>query len=98
MVKRKVVWSKNASLQLQEALLYLREKSPKSADKVKKEILQTSKSLSIQPEIFSLDRFIKNNDGTIRAFVKYSYRVTYKIEDTQVLILRVRHTSRDPLG
>ena len=97
MVKRKVVWSKNGSLQLKEALTDLREKSPKSAVKVKKEILQTSKELSLHPEIFSLDRFTKDNDGSIRAFEKYSYRITYQVEKTQVLILRVRHTSREPL-
>ena len=97
MVKRKVVWSKNASLQLKEALSYLLKKSPKSALKVKKEILQTTKELSLHPEIFNLDRFTKNNNGSIRAFEKYSYRITYQVEKTMVLILRVRHTSREPL-
>ena len=97
MVKRKVVWSKNSSLQLKESLMYLKEKSLKSASKVKKEILQTAKKLSSHPEIYSLDRFTKDNDGSIRAFEKYSYRVTYQVEETQVFILRVRHTSREPL-
>jgi len=97
MVKRKVVWSKNSSLQLKESLIYLKEKSLKSASKVKKEILQTAKKLSLHPEIYSLDRFAEDNDGSIRAFEKYSYRVTYQVEETQVLILRVRHTSREPL-
>jgi plasmid stabilization system protein ParE len=97
MVKRKVIWSKNGSLQLKEALTYLREKSPKSAVKVKKEILLTARELSLHPEIFSLDRYTKDNDGSIRAFEKYSYRVSYQVEETQILILRIRHTSREPL-
>ena len=97
MVKLNVIWSKKGSLQLKEALSDLKEKSPKSALKVKREILKTARELSLHPEIYSLDRFTKNNDGSIRAFENYSYRVTYQVEETQVLILRVRHTSREPL-
>lgn len=97
MVKPKVIWSKNASLQLKESLEDLKEKSPKAASKVKNEILKTSRELSDNPEIYSLDRFKKNNDGDFRAFEKYSYRVTYQVEKTQITILRVRHTSREPL-
>ncbi len=97
MVKMKVIWSKNGSLQLKESLKDLREKSPKAATKVKNKILKTARDLSNNPEIYSPDRFKKDNDGTIRAFEKYSYRVTYQVEKTRVVILRVRHTSREPL-
>jgi len=97
MVKLKVIWSKNGLLQLKESLENLREKSPKSALKVKNKILKTARDLSESPEIYSSDRFKKDNDGTIRAFEKYSYRVTYRVEKTCVIILRIRHTSREPL-
>ena len=97
MVTLKVVWSKNGSIQLKESLKDLRKKSPKSALKVKAEILKTSRELSKNPEIYSLDRFKRNNDGSIRAFEKYSYRVTYQVEKTRVVILRVRHAKREPL-
>tara|TARA_R110002072_G_scaffold7509_1_gene41034 strand:- start:529 stop:828 length:300 start_codon:yes stop_codon:yes gene_type:complete len=97
MVKLKVIWSKNGSLQLKESLEYLKEKLPKSASKVKNEILKTARNLSDNPEIHSPDRFKKDNDGSFRAFEKYSYRVTYQVKKAQVIILRVRHTSREPL-
>ncbi|WP_335964554.1 hypothetical protein [Galbibacter sp. PAP.153] len=74
MVKPKVIWSKNGSLQLKESLEDLREKSPKAASKVKNEILKASRELSDKPEIYSPDRFKKKNDGSFRAFEKYSYR------------------------
>jgi len=97
MVNLKVVWSKNGSIQLQESLKILKEKLPKSALKIKTEILKTSRELSKNPEIYSLDRFKKDNDGSFRSFEKYSYRVTYQVEKTQVVILRVRHTKRESL-
>ncbi len=97
MVKLKVIWSKNGSLQLKESLKDLKEKSPKAASKVKNEIFKTTRELSNNPEIYSPDRFKKDNDGSYRSFEKYSYRVTYQVEKTQVVILRVRHTSREPL-
>lgn len=97
MVKLKVIWSKNGSLQLKIFLKELKEKSPKAALKVKNEIFKTARSLSDNLEIYSQDRFKKDNDGSFRAFEQYNYRVTYQVEKTQVIILQVRHTSRDPL-
>ena len=93
----KVIWSKNGLLQLKESLKDLKEKSPKLAAKIKSEILKTSRNLSDNPEIYSPDRFKKDNDGSFRTFEKYSYRVSYQVEKTRVIILRVRHTSREPL-
>lgn len=97
MVKLKVIWSINGLFQLKESLKDLKEKSPISAQKVKNKILKTTKSLSSKPEIYTIDRFKIENDGSIRAFEIYSYRVTYQVQKTQVVILRVRHTSREPL-
>jgi plasmid stabilization system protein ParE len=97
MVTLKVVWSDNALFQLKDSLKYLREKSPKSASKVKSTLLKTVKDLSKNPEIYSIDRFREDNDGNSRSFEKYSYRVAYQVKETEVLILRVRHTSREPL-
>ena len=78
MVKMKeVVWDKKAILQLEEVYNHIRKDSLQSAIKVRKSIKKTTRDLSKHPEIYSLDRFRKNNDGSNRAFEKYSYRVTY---------------------
>ncbi|MGB0948547.1 MAG: type II toxin-antitoxin system RelE/ParE family toxin [Marinirhabdus sp.] len=37
------------------------------------------------------------NDGSYRAFEKHSYRVSYRITENEIRILRLRHTSRNPL-
>jgi plasmid stabilization system protein ParE len=97
MVKLKVVWSEDSLFQLKNSLKYLKDESPKSASKVKSILLKTAKELSKTPEVYALDRFRKDNDGSFRSFEKYSYRVTYQVKETQILILRVRHTSREPL-
>ncbi len=97
MVKRKLVWDKQASQELKEIFDYLKEKSIPSARKVKKSILQTTKELSEYPEIYQLDRFKKGNVNDYRAFEKYSYRVSFRVKNKEIRILRVRHTSREPL-
>ncbi len=94
---RKIVWDKDAILQMEEVYEYLKERSLQSANKVRKSIKEKVQELSKHLEIYSLDRFKKDNDANIRAFEKYSYRVTYKVKETEIIIARVRHTSREPL-
>jgi plasmid stabilization system protein ParE len=43
------------------------------------------------------DKFKLNNTGNYRAYEIYSYRIAYRILKDKVRILRVRHTSREPL-
>ena len=78
-----VVWRKLALKQLNKAYNYINKESLQSAKKV--------------PEIYPLDKYRKNNDGTIRAFEVYSYRIAYQITKYEIRILRVRHTKREPL-
>ena len=94
---RKIVWDKEAILQMEEVYEYLKDHSLQSANKVRKSIREKVQGLSEYPEIYPLDRFMKDNDGSIRAFEKYNYRITYKVKETEIIIARVRHTSRKPL-
>jgi len=47
-----------------------------------------------------LDKLKESPNKDFRAFVVYSYRLTYqiKIDAKEIRVLRVRHTSREPLG
>ena len=94
---RKIIWDKQAILQLEEIYEFLKQHSLQSANKVRKSTIEVTQKLSKYPEIHSLDRFKKNNDGTIRAFEKHSNRITYQVKETEVIILRIRHTKREPL-
>ncbi len=100
MVRRKkltVIWDIKAKEHLREAIAYIRKESLPEAKKVKQAILETVKSLPDNPEIYEPDRFKEDNQGYYRAVTVYSYRIAYKITEKYILILRVRHTSREPL-
>ena len=56
---------------MEEVYEYLKERSLQSANKVRESIKEKVQGLSKYPEIYPLDRFIKDNDGSIRAFEKY---------------------------
>ncbi|MGB0879741.1 MAG: type II toxin-antitoxin system RelE/ParE family toxin [Polaribacter sp.] len=93
----KVVWRKLALKQLNKAYNYIKKESLQSARKIRKEIFDTAENLKYNPEMYPLDKYRKNNDGTIRAFEVYSYRIAYQIKKSEIRILRIRHTKREPL-
>lgn len=96
MEDRIVRWSKAALKQFEEAIIFIAKDSVQNALKVEMDILSKIKSLSRNPEIYSLDKFKTDNDGNYRAFELHKYRVSYKITSRIILIVRIRHTSRLP--
>jgi len=95
--KIKTEWSKDASLHFYELLDYLHKESESAASIVGNTILDEIENLAVNPKIHPLDRFKKNNNGNYRACVIYSYRISYYVEENLIYILRIRHTSREPL-
>ena len=92
-----VIWRKLALKQLNKVYNYIKKESLQSAKKVREEIFDTAENLKHNPEMYPLDKYRKNNNGTIRAFEVYSYRISYQITTSEIRILRVRHTKREPL-
>jgi plasmid stabilization system protein ParE len=99
MVKQTLIitWDEDARLYFKAAIKFIKKESAQGAEKVRLEILNTIDSLPTNPLIFEEDRFKFSNDSTYRAFVVYHYRITYKINKDSILILRIRHTSQEPL-
>lgn len=93
----KVIWGKLALKQLNKAYNHIKKDSLQAAKKVRDEIIEITENLPNNPEIYPLDKYRKNNNGSIRFFEKYRYRVAYQIKKESIKILRVRHTSREPL-
>ncbi len=92
-----VIWRKGALSHLKKNYNYIKKQSPESAKKVRDTIFDMTQDLKHNPEIYSLDKYRKNNKGDIRAFEKFNLRVAYQVTKKQIRIIRVRHTSRDPL-
>jgi plasmid stabilization system protein ParE len=103
MVKSKqmaIIWDGFALIEFQEILEYLSGRSDIAPKLVKKTVLANIKLISKSPLIFETDKLKTKLDPNFRAFSVYNYRITYQIvfDKNEIRILRIRHTSREPLG
>jgi plasmid stabilization system protein ParE len=96
--KRKIrlIWNTDALASFKEALTYIKSESPQGAEIVKLTVLNSLQLIKANPKVFPKDQLKDYNDGSYRAYSIYSYRITYKINETQIQILRFRHSSREP--
>jgi plasmid stabilization system protein ParE len=94
---KKVVCDKVVLSDLEDIFEYLKPK-PEVSSKIVPTIVKFAYDFSNNFEIYSLDRFKVNNDGSYRAFEKYHYRVSYRVLPNEIRILRIRHTSINPKG
>ena len=92
-----VLWDDRAKAELKKELKRIRKESAQGAETVKCKIFETAKRLPDNPFAFEEDSLKLDNDGSYRRFTAFSYRVVYKITDSAIWILRIRHTSREPL-
>ncbi|MBW6482861.1 MAG: type II toxin-antitoxin system RelE/ParE family toxin [Vicingaceae bacterium] len=99
MAKQKIniEWNKKASVNFYKILEYLNKESETAAFIVGNAILDEVEKLITHSTAHPLDRFKRNNDGNYRACIVYSYRISYYLFDDTIYILRIRHTSREPL-
>lgn len=95
--EKELIWDIEAKEYLRKIYEYIKKDSISYAQKVKSKILSTVKKLKKNPEMFPPDRFKINNPGNYRAFEKYNYRITYKHSETEIRIIRIRHTKQKPL-
>ena len=96
--KRKVVWDNFAVNEFKIAYKFFMQSIMKVfANNFKTEIIDATKNLAIFSEMFKIDRFKIDNDGSFQAFELFNYRIAYRITEKQIRILRMRHTSREPL-
>jgi plasmid stabilization system protein ParE len=93
---KEIIWSKNALEQLEDIHFYIffESKSIQIADKVIATIFDSTEILKTQPEIYKLDSNKVNNDETFRVYYIYDYSISYRISDSTIQILRIRHTAR----
>ncbi len=93
---REVRWPLAAQKQLVKSYKYILQDSYQNAEKIKNDILISTRKLVAYPEMYAPDKYKKNNDGSIRAYELHHYRISYRITDDAIIIVRVRHTSMEP--
>ena len=83
-----------------DILEFLSKQSSQAPKIVKDGVLSRLDDVKKNALIFELDKLKDTPNKEFRAFVIYSYRITYqiKIESREIRIIRIRHTSREPLG
>jgi plasmid stabilization system protein ParE len=97
-MEKEIIWSKTAQNQLEKIYFYLLKQSKDNgiSNKVIDAIYNSVTILKTNWEIYELDEMKASNKGNYRAYEIYSYRISYKITSTEIQILRIRHTSRNP--
>lgn len=99
-IRFKVRWDRNALDELKEVLKYLSSQSDQAPKIVKSAIISRLDFIKTNPLITEPDKLKIPADKEFRSFIVFSYRVTYRVkaEAKEIHVLRIRHTSREPLG
>lgn len=97
-MEKKIKWNKAALKQLDNIYEFIKKDSIKDANKVEEKILQKIEQLPSNPTIYSPDRYKRNNiNNSYRAFTVYRFRISYYVKKSEIIIIRIRHTSMSPL-
>ena len=96
----KIVWDRKALDHFIDILTYLEKQNSQAPKIVKEGIVTRLNVIKTNPLICELDKLKYPPDKEFRAFVVFSYRITYQInsDKNEIRVLRIRHTSREPLG
>jgi len=96
----KIIWDRKALDHFKDILTYLEKQSDQAPKIVKTAIISRLDFIKKKTLICELDKLKDSPNKDFRAFVVFSYRVTYQIKSDlkEIRVLRIRHTSREPLG
>jgi plasmid stabilization system protein ParE len=92
-----VIWDDKALLALNKILDYILEDSPLNARKIAEAIVEAFDKIIRYPLIYPADKYKRNNNNTYRAFNLHKIRISYKVEEGRILVVRCRHASQRPL-
>ena len=94
-----IKWSKIAVRQLEKALDFIiKEGLAQYAAELQHDILLRIENLTDNYNIYQLDKYKTDNDGTYHAFEVDDYRISYRVINSEIRIIRIRHTSRKTIG
>ncbi len=95
---KRIIWSPEALAQLTDARKTILDisKSVISANRLAREIFESTDILADQPELYPLDKNKNNNDGTYRCYEVRRYNVAYRVFGDTIRIIRIRWSGREP--
>ncbi len=93
---RKVKWAAHAFSQFEKVYYYLQQFDDRYAEKVRLEIFKKVEQVSRHPEHYSLEKYKTDNDGSYRYFELLHIRISFRLIDNEIRIVRVRHTKMQP--
>jgi mRNA-degrading endonuclease RelE of RelBE toxin-antitoxin system len=99
-INYKIVWDRGA-LDHFKSILENLEKQSKQAPKIlKSAIIKRLDSIKSNPFICEIDKLKTPKSENFRAYTVYNYRITFQIEkeSKEIRIVRIRHTSREPMN
>lgn len=100
MEKNPVIWTEHTKSQLQEIYLYIAEESIVQADRIFEKLTASTAILSKHPHKhphkYPPDKYKTDNKGNYRAYEIYHYRISYKITETAIYIVRIRSSYQNP--
>jgi len=91
-----IAWTKRAQQHMKQAYLYISNDSHQNAVKILEDIAAAVGKAVTNPEFYGPDKYKRNNDGSYRAFERHHYRIAYRFTKSDIRVLSVRHTSREP--
>ena len=91
-----LVWSKRSQQNMLASYKYISEDSEVNAKKVLADIIKAAEKAMVSPQLYPIDKYKENNDGSYRAFEKHKYRISYRIKKNIILVLQIRHTKMKP--
>ncbi len=91
----RVIWDSKAKEALKAITLFIKEESPTAAKKVRRELLKLTASLKHMPERFSTEPYLEHKGNDYRSISKWSYKIIYRVNENEVRILEIVHTSRN---
>lgn len=95
-----IIWDRIALDDFKGVLDYLSKQSSQAPQIVRKGVISLLGEIEKNPLIFEIDKLKEYPNEEFRAFVIYNLRITYQVNAAtkEIRILRIRHTSREPLG
>ncbi len=94
-----VLWTERADRDLGRAIAFAEERGGRAPDRVARAVLERGDLLASQPELGSpveLDGEPTRYRRVVAGTYSIYYRVSEAVDATEVIVIRVWHSSRDP--